>query len=1262
MKKQIKFISFMAAAILSVMALFPAASALASINIAQTPLFSGGNVPGNLALVPSVEWPTINSVANLGPYDVNRRYIGYFDNQKCYGYHFSTTEADRHFYPLNNSGPVCAGTNEWSGNFLNWAATQTIDPFRKVLTGGYRVRDTATETWLEKARHDGQGGTAIYPNRRLPDTGSDSILVQGATPFNWNNFQMRIQGLGNRMRFTATGDVNTAPTAYNPTATISSTSVYEVSIRVKVCDPAVGVEDNCRAYDAGWKPEGLIQQYAGSLRYSAFGYLNHSDFLRDGGVLRARKKFVGPTQLDPDAGEIPNPNMEWNPNTGVFITNPDSADASASSTEFSTTISNSGVINYINKFGQMTEFNHKSFDPVSELFYSAIRYFKNQGNVPEYTSMAGATADERRRYADGFPVITNWSDPVQYHCQTNVILGIGDVYTHRDKNLPGNTVTQDEPAMPAAVSADTTVNVVTATNKVAELEGITINTPFTGRENSAYMAGLAYDSNTRDIRPDLPGRQTVSTHWVDVLEAQSLEPIRRNQFWLAAKYGGLKIPQAQQQTFDPYAFNGPIPLEWWHTNGETLTSFGSRGDGSTFPRPDNYYLAGEADKMVEGLTEAFSNIVTEVRQSSASSIATNSTRLDMGTLIYQARFRDDDWTGQLLAYSLGSQGELEDLLWDAADLIPAPSSRNILTRNASGTTVPFTWANLSPSQQLALNTNRNSVVDGRGQQRLDWVRGVRTEEGGLFRERSTVLGSIINSDPHFVGSQNFGYEALPAAAGGGETYTAFRFSKVDSQGRALKPMIYVGANDGMLHGFDAQTGVERFAYMPSSVIPHLSNLTDNNYSHRYLVDGQFFAGDAYIGGQWRTILVGTQGAGGRTVFAIDVTDPHNVTASNVLWEFTHPELGHVLGPPVVGRMKNGQWAAVFGNGYNSDSNTARLFVVNLADGTLIRQINTAVGTSANPNGLAAPAMVSDGSRTLEYAYAGDLHGNLWKFDLTHASNTGQWASAFSSGGNPAPLFRARDAVGNPQPITTLPEIGRHPNGGYMVYFGTGRYFAVGDNIVDTDNPRVQSFYGIWDNGNAVGAYTSRSERLQEQTIIYEGPTVLADGGDAAFASVRAVSNDVFTYNATTRRGWFIDLLSPVNGFEGERVISTPILRAGRIIFPTLMPDPDPCAFGGSSWLMEMDALSGARLDYSVFDMNQDGEFSSGDYITIIVDGEEIQVPVSGIRSEVGIIKDPAIISAGEREYKFASGSSGEVERIVERGTIARPRGSWRQIR
>ncbi|MFC6475543.1 hypothetical protein ACFQDN_01400 [Pseudomonas asuensis] len=230
-----------------------------------------------------------------------------------------------------------------------------------------------------------------------------------------------------------------------------------------------------------------------------------------------------------------------------LVKNPNPADAASTGNG----VADSGVINYLNKFASMPYQTNpvayktiKSLDPVSELYYAAIRYFKNQGNVPAYSNLTGSTQADRYAQADGFPVITNWQDPINYSCQKNVILGIGDTNTHRDKNLPGPTSSVDEVSpKPPEVVADTTVNVVTATAKVGSLEGVNLretSSSYTGRSNSAYIAGLAYDSHTVDLRPNMSGKQTLSTYWVDVRENQSLAGRASNQYWLAAKYGGLK--------------------------------------------------------------------------------------------------------------------------------------------------------------------------------------------------------------------------------------------------------------------------------------------------------------------------------------------------------------------------------------------------------------------------------------------------------------------------------------------------------------------------------------------------------------------------------------------------------------------------------------------------------------------------------------------------------------------------------------------------
>ncbi|MBL8265210.1 pilus assembly protein [Steroidobacter sp.] len=1139
-------------------------------SVEQSPLSVGGGVPGNLLLVPSVEWPTLDSIANLGAYDLTRSYVGYFDANKCYRYSYNLIETSRYFYPVQDgvTTHICNYANkEWSGNYLNWAATQTIDPFRKALTGGYRVRDTSTETWLEKARFDGNGGSGSYPNRRIPATGANRTLVRGATPANWDDFTYRIWGQSNRMRFTRSGSLDTLIVVpYDPSIHTSLTLlegvVYEVSIRVKVCDASVGLESNCVQYSQGAKPEGLLQKYSDRMRYSVFGYLNDSNILRDGGVLRARQKFIGQYKYNPLSEPVDNSAKEWDPSTGVQVRNPDTADATSTTARVGQTIADSGVLNYINKFGQMTTQNHKSYDPVSELYYTALRYLKRQGNVSEYTSLAG-TATQRYNYADGFPVITDWDDPMQYRCQSSAFLGIGDVNTHRDKNLPGNTVTTDEPTVPAAVAADTTVNVVTATNKVARLEGITISTPFTGRENSAYIAGLAWDAHTKDLRSDLAGTQTASTYWVDVRENQVLEPRARNQYWLAAKYGGFAVPRG----FDPDARTTALDAAWW-SSGETL----STGD----IRPENFYVASEADKMIESLTRAFARIVTESAGSS-SSLASNSTRIDTDTKTFQAQFFSGTWLGDLQAYNVNRDGSLESSpAWRAEPQLTATTAwanRPIYVYNpqASGTAryALFTYNNLGSRQQTALE---NSDV-------VDYLRGDRSKEeakaDGIYRTRTGVLGDIVNSTPVYVGPPNSRLY-VQSSFTGANRYAAFATAQA-----SRTAAVYVGANDGMLHGFNATTGAETYAFVPNAAISTaLRSYASPTYEHRYFVDGEVAVADVYDTGDssWKTVLVGTMGRGGPGVFALDVTNP---TAVKFLWEKSAtdiPALGKNIGRPVIAQVADGDWRVVFGNGAGSTAGAAQLISISIRTGAATV---TNTGVTGNNALTAVLARDSDSNGLADTAYAGDMRGNLWKF--TNLSGTPTATK----------IFEARDPSGVVQPITAAPLSGVDPNTGTVwVFFGTGRYLST----TDLADRQVQSWYGIKDNSTTYGTRASLVKRdiLAETKVGGLDVRVVADGS---------------TSDLSGRRGWYMDLVSPVKGVQGERMVVPNRFQGVALIGTTRIPEAaDACQPTGNGFIMAIDPFSGARLPESFFDVTRDGVFNNADLVS--VNGRA--VPVSGI--------------------------------------------------
>lgn len=676
--------------------------------------------------------------------------------------------------------------------------------------------------------------------------------------------------------------------------------------------------------------------------------------------------------------------------------------------------------------------------------------------------------------------------------------------------------------------------------------------------------------------------------------------------------------------------------------------------------PDNFFKVTNPAGLSSALGKVFEKAANA--DASASAIASNSTRLDTNTHIYQAILHSPAWTGEFKAIPLGSGGVPGAATWEAGALLTAAgaSGRNIKTWNgqawnvASNGGLDFNWSTLTAIQQTAIGS---SPV-------LDYLRGVQTNEkpGGIYRKRTSLLGDIVNSDPHYVAAENYGYDELGSGLAAAEktAYTTFRTGTTGVTKATRKKMLYVGANDGMLHAFNGNNtggGGEIFAYVPNEVIPNLSKLSDPNYQHLYFVDGSPNSGDAYLGGAWKTVLIGTLGAGGKAVFALDITDPDSFDATKVMWEFRDAtDLGFVMSRAHVGRMNDGNWYAVFGNGYNSLSGHAILYMVPL-DRTLglpVKKIdvNALSAPPVTTNGLSEPALLDeDGDYIIDTIYAGDLHGNVWKFDVKNP-NASNWASAYKSGSTPEPLFNATASVA--QPITGALEIGAPPSGssGYMIYFGTGKYLGNSD----IGNIDTQTAYGILDSGSKI---TSGRSALQSQSFIYEGDRTSSDK-----TQIRVVSNTSFSYSGSAaKRGWYLDLLSPNPPYSlGERIVSVPLLRYGRAIFTSIVPSSAPCEQGGYSWITEVDALTGARLTYSVFDYNSNGTFDATDYANYGSGSSAASNPVSSNKlSSQGLLKSPTVISAGEIEFKVGSGTAGGIVVIKEKGSVGAPRTSWRQI-
>ena len=729
----------------------------------------------------------------------------------------------------------------------------------------------------------------------------------------------------------------------------------------------------------------------------------------------------------------------------------------------------------------------------------------------------------------------------------------------------------------------------------------------------------------------------------------------KDPLWYAAKWGGFKENPDN-------ANNLPDLVAEW----DSKTAAGTAGSDGI---PDNYFYVINPGALEDSLNKAF---VAILESSSASSVATNSSSLNTGTRLYQARFNSQNWSGQLLSYQLNNTtGQIiQPPVWDAGQIIntQSPSTRQIITydRDTAGG-MAFTWSAINgltdKTQRDALNAGNPG--DSRGVDRVAYLRGDATNEGFAatnFRQRPTSkLGDIVNSNPWYVGAPQAGY---PDPA-----YQSFRTTYL---GRT--PHVYVGANDGMLHGFNANTGNEVIGYVPGKVYTNLSKLTDQNFSHRYFVDGSPMVGDAQVGGGWKSVLVGGLNAGGQGYYALDVTDPTQFSESNaanlVLWEFTDkddPDLGYTYNQPMpisdqvpdaaqIRKMKNDKWAVIVGNGYNNSkaetgeivctaSSTptgcttsltghAVLYILFLqgpasgtwTPGTNFIKIDTGAGSLSSPNGLATPLPVDiDGDDVVDYVYAGDLQGNLWKFNLTD-SNPANWTVALSG----SPLFTAKDASNNVQPITSAPVVTPHPNGGFMIDFGTGKYLE-GADIDPSNFPyKTQTLYGIWDKGDGT---TVAGSTLVQQTVI---GTVNNNG-----TTYRLTSQNPIDWIA--QKGWYLDLPT-----SGERVAYNPLLRFGRFVAVTLIPSNSPCEFGGTSWLMELDYLTGSRLATSPVDVNGDTKFSEADLVTISTESGGQKGAVSGIPLTIGITPTPTIISnCAGGECKEFSGTSNATQTVTE---------------
>ena len=1166
----------------AIVSAYLAAGPAAATTLADQPIFSTANVPGNLALALSVEFPTAISVANIGNYADASTYLGYFDPLKCYTYTYNAvTPASSYFQPASLSTGAnqhtCSG--QWSGNFMNWVSMQTIDPFRWALTGGYRSVDTTSTTILEKAWGATQGSAAGNFNYRGTTQGSpnnlSSTLISQVTPFsNWLQFNTGIWGNGNMMVFSGGTGFTTSATSsgVNDLSSVSlanslvaSLFSYRVYIRVKVCDATTsmgtnGLESNCVQYGNNYKPQGLMQTYANTVRYAAFSYLNQNGYDRQGGVLREPMGFIGPTYPQPLSSTlVTNTRPEWDPATGIMSVNPDTTSAVASG------VTQSGVMNYLNKFGEYGQ-NYMTYDNVGELYYAALRYYEALGNVPEWTN--SLTAAE----LDGFPAVTTWTgtnsatgasnDPILYACQKNFILGIGDDHTWYDYNVGGDTNASGGRPKPSSVGSDSLNQASAWTTALQKLEGIT-QTPYWPFDSGAtyFIAGLAYGAHVTDIRPDnvsLPqtiGTQTVSTFWMDVEEGGGPENL--NPYYLATKYGGFTVPSG-------YSISNTtaLPTSEWDTTGSSITM----NYGQVHSQPDNYFLAGNANLMVAGLKSAFASITNAVSAFGTALSLPAANVASTGALSFSSNYNSAGWTdtiaGSTVAFSSTGNPTFTQQ-WVSSSTLQTQlagtgwqTARNVATWNGSSG-IPFEVANLSTSQLTALLPSYSSSTTST--QYVGYLRGDQTNEVGStvagstksLRARSLLLGDVVDANLTPVGtpSQTFSEANNPG-------YTAFTTQWTTTTPRPT--MVYAAANDGMLHGFVGTSGLEQFAYIPSAVIQGptsspqtngLAALGNPNFVHHYYVDATPVAFDidfnrtsgnmvttSASNSDWHTLLIGGLGKGGTSFYAIDVTNPaamnsETAVAAKVKWEFTDSSMGYSYGAPIAVKTAQYGWVVAFTSGYNSSSTNGYLYLVNPKTGALLQKIATPSASS----GLAqASAYVQDYSDyTADSIYVGDLNGQLWRFDLTTAS-----------GSYPAPTLLATltNASGTAEPITTAPEVEIHPSTRKRyVMVGTGQLLAP----TDISSTSGQSFYVIVD--GTAGAFSTFSMPITRSVL-----TPITNSGLTAGLT-----------DSPTFKGWYIDLGNDSTSGIAWRVNVNPTAYNGTVSFAALLTSGNACSPGGT---------------------------------------------------------------------------------------------------
>ncbi len=590
-----------------------------------------------------------------------------------------------------------------------------------------------------------------------------------------------------------------------------------------------------------------------------------------------------------------------------------------------------------------------------------------------------------------------------------------------------------------------------------------------------------------------------------------------------------------------------------------------------------YYSALSATE----LSDAISGVVSDIAAipGAAAAAATSTLELVSGenNQIFSASYTTKFWSGDLKSYSIDGRANISaTATWSAQEKLDALtySDRKIYFNGSSGLAL-FNYTNLSATQQAlfsnlctkavvasqcnTLNTSDKSAANN-GTNLVNYLRGDRTYESAtgttaaaLFRPRDHRLGDIINGAPVFVGKPPFPYTD--------DGYADFKTAQQNRQ-----PVVYVAANDGMLHAFaatGANGGNELWAYIPSAVLGNLYKLADSSYGnkHQYYVDGAPVMGDVKINGAWRTIVVGGLNKGGTAYYALDITNP---SAPALLWEFSDANMGLSYGNPIITKRKDGTWVVVVTSGLNNTSGDGKghLYVLDAATGTVQKDLVTTAGSASDPSGLNKINAWIDSNKdnTAKLFYGGDMHGNLWRFNVDGFFDSEDAAQPKMPG--VLRLAQFQIDASHPQPVTTKP-MTAYISKSAVVVVGTGRYLGETD-ITDTT---VQSLYAVRDPQDP--ASTTGWGNVRTNTSNFVQQEFKLNNADPSLSTSATITTKKVDW---TKGGWWIDW-----AHARERVAINMGLQVGTLAIGTAIPTGDACASGGSSWRYYLNVATGGAL-------------------------------------------------------------------------------------